>query len=115
VRWWNVKHPAAYADRIDARRSPAAAREVLDDETRRVERVMLETRLVTGLPLDVLDDAGRAAVDDLVRDGLAELSAVEVAGAASRVSVDGRARDRRLVLTRRGRLLADAVVRALLP
>ena len=49
VRWWNVKHPAAYADRLSAGASPAHAREVLDDETRRVERVLLELRLRDGL------------------------------------------------------------------
>ena len=49
VRWWNVKHPAAYADRINAGDSPAHAREVLDEETRRVERVLLEMRLHDGL------------------------------------------------------------------
>ena len=58
VRWWNVKHPAAYADRIAAHLSPAQAREVLDDETRRVERVLLETRLSDGLAVDVLTDDG---------------------------------------------------------
>ncbi len=96
VRWWNVKHPAAYAERIAGGDSPARAREVLDDETRRVERVLLEVRLADGLPLSVLDAAGRAALPQVVGDGLAE----EV--------------DDRLVLTPRGRLLADAVVRALL-
>jgi oxygen-independent coproporphyrinogen-3 oxidase len=97
VRWWNVKHPVAYADRIGAGTSPAHAREVLAAEDRRVERVLLELRLDTGLPLDVLDDGGRAAVPDLLDRGL-----VVVAG-------------ERLVLTREGRLLADAVVRDLLP
>ncbi|TDU87487.1 oxygen-independent coproporphyrinogen-3 oxidase [Kribbella voronezhensis] len=97
VRWWNVKHPTAYADRIASGASPAYAREVLDDETRRVERVLLEIRLRAGLPLDVLDEGGRAAVADAVGDGLL----IEAEG--------------RLVLTRRGRLLADAVVRELLP
>jgi oxygen-independent coproporphyrinogen-3 oxidase len=97
VRWWNVKHPAAYADRINAGTSPALAREVLDDETKRVERVLLEVRLVDGLPTDALDAAGTAAVPDLVDRGLLE-----------RVG-------ERLVLTSRGRLLADAVVRDLLP
>ena len=97
VRWWNVKHPAAYADRINAGDSPAHAREVLDEETRRVERVLLETRLHDGLPVSVLDAAGRAEVDDLVRRGLLERYG------------------ERLVLTTDGRLLADAVVRDLLP
>jgi oxygen-independent coproporphyrinogen-3 oxidase len=97
VRWWNVKHPAAYAGRIAERLSPAAARESLDPETRRVERVLLETRLRDGLPVLALDAPGRAAVADLVARGLVELAA------------------ERLVLTREGRLLADAVVRDLLP
>ena len=97
VRWWNVKHPTAYAERIGAGVSPAYARETLDEETRRVERVLLEIRLREGLPLGVLDDEGRAAAGRAADDGL--------------VSAD----DGRLVLTRRGRLLADAVVRDLLP
>jgi oxygen-independent coproporphyrinogen-3 oxidase len=113
VRWWNVKHPAAYAQRISSHHSPAAARESLDPETRRVERVLLETRLSSGLALDVLDAAGRAVVPDLLADGLVTLTPVE----ASVMPAEGSAvpADRSLVLTRRGRLLADAVVRALLP
>ena len=97
VRWWNVKHPAAYADRLAEQVSPAAAREILDPETRRVERVLLEIRLRDGLPVLALDAHGRHAVADLVASGLVELAA------------------ERLVLTREGRLLADAVVRDLLP
>jgi len=96
VRWWNVKHPGAYAERLAAGASPAQAREVLDGTTRRVERVLLETRLAGGLPLDTLDETGRAAVPRVVDDGLATV------------------RGDRLVLTLRGRLLADAVVRDLL-
>jgi putative oxygen-independent coproporphyrinogen III oxidase len=97
VRWWNVKHPAAYAGRLAEAVSPAAARETLDAETRRVERVLLEIRLRDGLPVLALDRGGRAAVADLVARGLVELHA------------------ERLVLTRQGRLLADGVVRELLP
>ncbi|WP_206448595.1 radical SAM family heme chaperone HemW [Agrococcus sp. KRD186] len=100
VRWWNVKHPAAYRDRLLAGASPALAREVLDDETRRVERVLLESRIAEGLPIDVLEPEGRKAVAGLVADGL----------------VDGRAAlAGRVIPTLRGRLLADAVVRQLLP
>ncbi|MCD4527146.1 radical SAM family heme chaperone HemW [Nocardioides sp. cx-173] len=97
VRWWNVKHPVAYADRLASGLSPAHAREVLDDESRRVERVLLELRLRDGLDPGVLDGPGRVAVPRLVADGLLEPGVG------------------RLVLTRRGRLLADAVVRDLLP
>jgi len=95
VRWWNVKHPAAYADRIRAGLSPAHAREILGEEDRRVERVLLELRLADGLPLAALDEAGRAAVPEQVGRGLVTLA------------------EDRLVLTDHGRLLADAVVRDL--
>lgn len=97
VRWWNVKHPAAYADRLAAGRSPAHAREILDDEDRRVERVLLELRLRSGLPTGALDAAGLAAVPDLLARGLLDQHGD------------------RLVPTRTGRLLADAVVRDLVP
>ena len=100
VRWWNVKHPRAYADRLREVSSPAAGRETLTDEQRHDEAVLLGVRLRDGLPLDVLDAGGRRAVAALVADGL----------------VEGRAAvaDRRVVLTLRGRLLADTVVRRLL-
>ena len=99
VRWWNVKHPAAYGDRIRAGHSPAAGRESLDAETRRVEAVLLRTRIRDGLPIDQLDAAGRRAVAALIADELVNAKAA-LAG--------------RVELTRRGRLMADAVVRRLL-
>ncbi|MGW9412511.1 radical SAM family heme chaperone HemW [Arthrobacter cupressi] len=100
VRWWNVKHPTAYANRLAAGESPAAGRETLDAGTREVERIMLEARLGSGLEVDALDAVGRHAVAGLIADGL-----VEPAPAFKG----------RLVLTLKGRLLADAVVRRLLP
>lgn len=98
VRWWNVRAPAAYAARLGAGHSPAQAREVLDEPTRRLEDVLLRIRLAEGLPLDRLEPAGRRAALRSAADGLLEPSALDA----------GRA-----VLTRRGRLLADAVVRDL--
>jgi oxygen-independent coproporphyrinogen-3 oxidase len=98
VRWWNVRHPAAYAARLADGASPAQAREVLSDEDRRVERVMLELRLRQGLPLDVLTEAGRAAAARAVTEGLLEPEPHDA----------GRA-----LLTACGRLLADAVIRDL--
>ena len=100
VRWWNVKHPATYAARLTGGVSPGAGREVLTGVQRREEDVMLRLRLAEGLPLSTLDDAGREAARRALDDGL-----LEPEGYAS-----GRA-----VLTLRGRLLADAVVRDLLP
>jgi putative oxygen-independent coproporphyrinogen III oxidase len=100
VRWWNVKHPRAYAERLARGASPAHAREVLDHDQALAERVLLQVRLVDGLDLGVLEPVGRRAVAGLVADGLLD----------GRRALAGRG-----VLTRRGRLLADTVVRALLP
>ena len=58
VRWWNVKHPAAYAERLARGVSPALAREVLGYRDQKVERILLEIRLVEGLPVTALDAAG---------------------------------------------------------
>ena len=100
VRWWNVKHPTAYAGRLAQGLSPAAGRETLDPETRNVERVMLEARLQSGLAVSTLGADGRHEVAGLIADGLVEPAA---------------AFRGRLVLTLKGRLLADAVVRRVLP
>jgi oxygen-independent coproporphyrinogen-3 oxidase len=98
VRWWNAKHPGAYAQALAEGRSPGAGREVLTEEDRRVERILLELRLSQGCPLDLLAEQGARAAARAVDDGLLEPGAYG----------DGRA-----VLTLRGRLLADAVVRDL--
>ncbi|VXB26548.1 Heme chaperone HemW [Arthrobacter sp. 9V] len=100
VRWWNVKHPTAYASRLGSGSSPAAGRETLDAETREVERIMLEARLGTGLSVDALDGIGRHAMAGLIADQLVD---------------PVQAFKGRLVLTLKGRLLADAVVRRILP
>ena len=100
VRWWNVKHPAAYADRLAAGRQPGA-------RARGARR---------------RDPAGRAgAAGGAAARGAAASTVLDAAGRAA-VARPGRAtacvepaRASRLVLTPRGRLLADAVVRDLLP
>ena len=98
VRWWNVKHPAAYAARLGAGTSPGLAREMLTGPERRLEEIMLLTRLASGCPVSLLSPAGRAAAAAAAADGLADPQA-HTAG--------------RVVLTRPGRLLADAVIRGL--
>jgi oxygen-independent coproporphyrinogen-3 oxidase len=102
VRWWNVKHPRAYADRLAHGLSPAAGREVVGADAAQLERVMLGVRLAEGLDLDVLEPAARSRVAGLVADGLLD-GAAAVGGSGAR----------RVLLTQRGRLLADAVVRTL--
>ncbi|HEU4423195.1 MAG TPA: coproporphyrinogen III oxidase, partial [Pilimelia sp.] len=99
VRWWNVKHPASYAARLGAGESPGQAREILSVAERHVEDVMLRLRLADGLPLASLDGTGLAGTRRALADGLL----------APEPYAAGRA-----VLTLRGRLLADAVIRDLL-
>ncbi|WUC08334.1 radical SAM family heme chaperone HemW [Nocardia sp. NBC_00565] len=96
VRWWNVKHPARYADTVAHGGLPAAGWETLTADEQHTERVMLTIRLRTGLRLDELDASETATADRIIADGLAIRSGD------------------RLILTDRGRLLADGVVRDLL-
>ncbi|WP_369133544.1 radical SAM family heme chaperone HemW [Modestobacter sp. I12A-02662] len=98
VRWWNVKHPAAYADRLAAGLHPASDTERLSAADQALERVMLGLRLRDGLPLAALSEAGRLRAAESVVRGLLE-PGPHAAGLA--------------VLTDRGRLLADAVIRDL--
>lgn len=94
-RWWNVKHPAAYAQRLAAGDPVEADGEDIDAPTAALERIMLEIRLRSGLPVAALDPSVRAQVPVLAARGLVDVV------------------DARLVLTLEGRLLADAVVRDL--
>ena len=96
TRWWNVKHPNTYAGRLAESALPVAGFEVLDAADRHTEEVLLGIRLRDGLPLPVLDADERARAEVAVDQGLL------------RPVAD------RLVLTDRGRLLADGVVRSLL-
>ncbi len=96
TRWWNVKHPNAYAQTLADGRLPMADFEELDATATHTEDVMLRLRLRRGLPTDALTDLERHRAQTAVADGL--------------LRTDGD----RLVLTDRGRLLADAVVRSVL-
>jgi len=93
-RWWNHAAERDWHRAVDAGLVPAAGHEVLDDEARRCERIMLGIRLREGLSTAVGLDPG--VVDDLVAEGLVH-----------RIGTD------RITLGRRGRLLADTVVRRL--
>ena len=96
VRWWNHKHPARYAAAVAAAELPVAGHEQLTPDDQHTERVMLSIRRSVGLAWSELrpDEQQRAA--RTISDGLTE-----------RVGSS-------LVLTNRGRLLADGVVRDLL-
>ncbi|MFB2582105.1 radical SAM family heme chaperone HemW [Herbiconiux sp. P15] len=98
TRWWNVKHPAAYAQRMAEGTSPAAGRETIDGDTAELERVLLLTRVRGALRVDTLAPEARREIAGLIAEGL----------------IDGKAALHGAVeLTLEGRLLADAVVRRL--
>ena len=92
VRWWNVKHPEAYGQRIAAGESPVDAWEGLTADDVRLEAIMLGVRLREGLPTSELN---AEIVASLIDEGLVEQV------------------NDRIALTASGRLLADAVVRRL--
>jgi putative oxygen-independent coproporphyrinogen III oxidase len=92
VRWWNRLRPGDYSAALAAGRSPARARETLDDDARRLERILLELRLADGLDAALADPA---ALERAAEAGLIEH------------------RPGRAVLTLHGRQLADAVAREL--
>jgi oxygen-independent coproporphyrinogen-3 oxidase len=101
VRWWNHKHPLSYANLLEKGISPAAGREQLDVETAALERILLESRTSEGMSIDQIKKlqlGSELAISQLIADGLIE-GPQAIAG--------------KLLLTLKGRLLADAVVRAL--
>jgi oxygen-independent coproporphyrinogen-3 oxidase len=102
IRWWNVKHPSAYASKLAEGSSPAAGRETLDERTRLEERILLEIRVSEGLSVElaksVTPNAGKL-IAGFLADELVE------PGSAIRGT---------LKLTLKGRLLADSLVRQLL-
>ena len=97
VRFWNRKHPRSYAASLAAGESPALAREVLAEEDRRIERVLLELRLTEGVAMEVLTPSEAARIPELEERGLVRRRA-----------------GGRLTLTPDARLLADGVIRDLL-
>ena len=102
VRWWNVKHPTAYASKLTESVSPAAGRETLGDRTRLEERILLEIRIREGLKIDLAKQVNPEA-NNLIAGFIADelVDAKEAIGGV-------------LKLTLKGRLLADSLVRQLL-
>lgn len=96
TRWWNVKHPNTYAEILAGATLPVAGFEQLGADALHTEDVLLKVRLRQGLPLARLGAAERERAEAVLADGLLDYHGD------------------RLVLTGRGRLLADAVVRTLL-
>ena len=92
VRWWNHKLPKVWRELLEKQNSPALAREVLSEDQIRSEQIMLLSRLRTGLGNQELDEN---RIENLISNQLATLDA------------------NKIVLTLKGRLLADEVFRQL--
>ena len=100
LRSWNVKHPSRYARMLASGELPVADSEQVAAEDRLVERIMLELRIADGLAVDVVPEQNR--------------SMLEVHRDRGHLDPDALAAGR-AVLPREGRLLADAVIRDLVP
>ena len=97
-RWWNVKHPTAYCERIENSLAPMQEQEILTPEEKSREAIMLLIRLPGGLKREVLDNAQIACIEGYVAAG----------------DIDGLEWDLGAVtLTQQGRLIADRIVRDL--
>ena len=99
VRFWNVKHPAAYQDRLTTGAEPIQEREILTEEQMASERLMLEIRLKSGI-----------AKSSLTAEQLDALESFRIGGA---LDPDMWAAQR-VALTQSGRLIADRIVREIL-
>ena len=101
VRWWNVKHPATYSQALAKNESPGAGFEVLDAPTQLIEQVLLLIRISAGISIDVLKQ-----LETFKPATIANFLAQELIEPAE-------AFKGQLVLTLKGRLLADLLVREL--
>jgi oxygen-independent coproporphyrinogen-3 oxidase len=98
-RFWNVKHPNLYKERVLANQSPVADSEVLEELQIESERLMLSLRLPSGVDKKSLNELQ-----------LAELSSYVESGHLDQANWNqGRA-----TLTLDGRLIADRILRQIL-
>jgi oxygen-independent coproporphyrinogen-3 oxidase len=98
ARWWNAKHPAAYAERLSRGSTPGIGHEILSEPERLFERIVLQIRVRSGLRIADIPQVSPGVIPSLIARGLVD-GVAALAG--------------RLVLTLHGRLLADSVARDL--
>lgn len=100
LRWWNRKHPLAWAQALQ-QGSPAQAGEQLTATDRALERFLLQIRTADGLAISEVHPDLRGRIPALVGENLLLLEGNPNTGEAT------------LKLTLAGRLLADYVTREL--
>ena len=98
-RFWNVKHPNAYRERLESNQSPVLESETLKLEEKESERVMLAIRMPEGITKNSLDDAALLRLESYLAGG--------------QISKENWERGQ-ISLTLSGRLMADRIVREIL-
>jgi putative oxygen-independent coproporphyrinogen III oxidase len=98
-RFWNVKHPNLYKQKIDANESPVADSEDLKELQIESERLMLSIRLPSGVEKNTLNEQQISDLSGYVKSGHLDKGDWD----------NGRA-----TLTLNGRLIADRIVREIL-
>ena len=98
-RFWNVKHPAAYAQKVLENKDPMSGQEILTEHEKRVEEIMLQIRLATGLELTALSELEQRPLVGYLADRYLQADAWA---------------NGRVVLSSSGRLIADRIVREIL-
>ena len=98
-RFWNVKHPNLYKEKIQSNLSPIADSEVLEEIQIASEKLMLSLRLPSGVKKESLNQDQISELSDYVESGHLDLLNWN----------QGRA-----TLTLEGRLIADQILRQIL-
>ena len=98
-RFWNVKHPAAYTQKVLESGNPMQDQEILTAEEARSEEIMLQIRLVDGIARASLSEGEAKSLPTFLVEGYLLSSAWEQG---------------RVVLSKTGRLMADRIVREIL-
>ena len=98
-RFWNVKHPAAYTQKVIESGNPMHDQELLTRDEARSEEIMLQIRLAKGLSLSALSESEAKSLPTFLAEGYLLPSAWE---------------NGQVVLSKTGRLMADRIVREIL-
>ena len=99
TRWWNVKHPNAYAQVLADGRLPVADFEELDADATHTEDVMLRVRLRHGLPVRRAERSERDRAQTAVDDGLLRVECRPAGAHRPRPAAGRRRRSHRARLT----------------
>ena len=99
VRFWNVKHPAAYKERIESGTTPVQESETLTESQKESERILLAIRMPLGIPKESIDNSRYPVLEEYLASGHLDSTLWESG---------------RLGLTLSGRLIADRIVQEII-